>query len=138
MTEAPQILVRANLDFMDGQVLIGPAGWAYKDWEGIVYPVGLKRAQHPAEYLAQYFDLIEINTSFYGPIRPEHAKLWCQKVGSVNPRFRFTAKLYKSFTHAPGGVVQSTSAKTLDPTDDDEAQVREGFDVLAAEGKLGA
>ena len=51
---------------MDGQVLIGPAGWAYKDWEGIVYPPGLKRAQHPAEYLAQYFDLIEINTSFYG------------------------------------------------------------------------
>jgi uncharacterized protein YecE (DUF72 family) len=123
---------------MDGNVLIGPAGWAYKDWEGIVYPPGLKRSQHPAEYLAQFFDLIEINTSFYAPVKPEHAKLWCRKVAPVNPDFKFTAKLYKSFTHAPGGVVQSTSAATLDPTDKDEDQVREGFDVLAAEGKLGA
>ncbi len=119
-------------------ILIGPAGWAYKDWDGIVYPPGLKRSQHPAEYLAQYFDLIEINTSFYAPVKPEHAKLWCRKVGEVNPGFKFTAKLYKSFTHAPGGVVQSTSAATLDPTDQDEDQVREGFDVIAAEGKLGA
>ena len=119
-------------------ILIGPAGWSYKDWDGIVYPPGLKRSQHPAEYLAQYFDLIEINTSFYAPVKPEHAKLWCRKVGEVNRDFQFTAKLYKSFTHAPGGVVQSTSAATLDPTDADEDQVREGFDVIAAEGKLGA
>ena len=49
---------------MDGKILIGPAGWAYKDWDGIVYPPGLKRSLHPAEYLAQFFDLIEINTSF--------------------------------------------------------------------------
>ncbi len=123
---------------MDGKVFIGPAGWAYKDWEGIVYPPGLKREQHPAEYLAQFFDLIEINTSYYAPLKPEHAKLWCRKVASVNPDFRFTAKLYKAFTHAPGGVVQSTSAATLDPTDEDEDQVREGFDVLASEGRLGA
>ena len=73
MTTVSAIISRANLGFMGGQVLIGPAGWAYKDWDGIVYPVGLKRAQHPAEYLARFFDLIEINTSFYGPIRPEHA-----------------------------------------------------------------
>ena len=119
-------------------ILIGPAGWSYKDWDGIVYPPGLKRSQHPAEYLAQFFDLIEINTSFYSPVKPEHAKLWCRKVGEANPGFKFTAKLYKSFTHAPGGVVQSTSAATLDPPDQDEDQVREGFDVIAAEGKLGA
>jgi len=123
---------------MDGRVLIGPAGWAYKDWDGIVYPPGLKRSQHPAEYLAQFFDLIEINTSFYGPLKPEHAKLWCRKVAAVNPGFRFTAKLYKSFTHAPGGAVQPTSAATLDPTGEDERQVREGFDVIASEGRLGA
>ncbi len=123
---------------MAGRILIGPAGWAYKDWDGIVYPPGLKRAQHPAEYLARFFDLIEINTSFYGPLKPEHAKLWCHKVAAVNPGFRFTAKLYKTFTHAPGGVVQPTSAATLDPTAADERQVSEGFDVIAAEGKLGA
>ncbi len=123
---------------MSGRVLIGTAGWSYKDWEGVVYPASIKKTQHPAEYLAQYFDLIEINTSFYGPVKPELAKLWCRKVAAVNPEFQFTAKLYKAFTHAPGGVVQPTSAATLDPTTEDERQVREGFDVLAAEGRLGA
>jgi uncharacterized protein YecE (DUF72 family) len=119
-----------------GAIRIGTAGWSYKDWEGIVYPARLKRDQHPAEYLARYFDLIEINTSFYGPIKPEVAKLWCRKVAGVNPEFQFTAKLYKTFTHAPGGAVQPTSAATLSPTDKDEREVKEGLDALAP--KLGA
>jgi len=121
-----------------GSIRIGTAGWSYKDWEGIVYPARLKREQHPAEYLARYYDVIEINTSFYGPIKPALAKLWCRKVAGVNPEFRFTAKLYKAFTHAPGGVVQPTSAATLSPTEKDERDVKEGLNVLADTGKLGA
>ena len=121
-----------------GTIRIGTAGWSYKDWEGIVYPVRLKRDQHPAEYLARYFDVIEINTSFYGPIKPQLAKLWCRKVAGVNPEFRFTAKLYKAFTHTPGGAVQPTSAATLAPTAKDEHEVKEGLDPLAEAGKLGA
>ncbi len=120
-----------------GNIRIGTAGWSYKDWEGIVYPARLKREQHPAEYLARYFDVIEINTSFYGPIKPELAKLWCRKV-AANPEFQFTAKLYRAFTHAPGGVVQPTSAATLAPTEKDERHVKEGLDPLAEAGKLGA
>jgi len=120
-----------------GNIRIGTAGWSYRDWEGIVYPVRLRREQHPAEYLAQYFDVIEINTSFYGPIKPEHAKLWCRKA-AVNPEFRFTAKLYKAFTHAPGGAVQPTSAATLAPTEKDERDVKEGIDVIVEAGRLGA
>ncbi|MGO9208511.1 MAG: DUF72 domain-containing protein [Terriglobales bacterium] len=121
-----------------GAIRIGTAGWSYKDWEGIVYPVRLKRDQHPAEYLARYFDVIEINTSFYGPIKPQLAKLWCRKVAGANPEFQFTAKLYKAFTHAPGGAVQPTSAATLSPTEKDERDVKEGLDPLAEAGKLGA
>jgi len=121
-----------------GNIRIGTAGWSYKDWEGIVYPGRLKREQHPAEYLAQYFDAIEINTSFYGPLKPELAQLWCRKVAVVNPRFQFTAKLYKAFTHAPGGAVQPTSAATLAPTEKDEQDVKEGLAPLAEAGKLGA
>ncbi len=120
------------------KILIGPAGWAYKDWEGIVYPPGLKQRLHPAEYLAQYFDLIEINTSFYGPLKPQVAKQWCEKVKAVNPDFRFTAKLYKAFTHAPGAQVQPTSAATLAPTQQDERDVKAGFDALADGGCFGA
>jgi len=121
-----------------GDIRIGTAGWSYKDWEGIVYPARLRRDQHPAEYLARYFDTIEINTSFYGPIKPELARLWCRKVAGVNPQFQFTAKLYKAFTHAPGGVVQPTSAITLSPTEKDERDVKEGLEPLAEAGKLGA
>lgn len=121
-----------------GEIRIGTAGWSYKDWEGIVYPAGVKRQQHPAEYLAQYFDVIEINTSFYGPIKPGLAKLWCRTVEAVNPQFQFTAKLYKAFTHAPGGQVQPTSAATLAATDKDQREVKAGLDPLAESGKLGA
>jgi uncharacterized protein YecE (DUF72 family) len=33
-----------------------------------------KRKIHPLEYLAQFFDCCEINTSFYGHIRPNVGK----------------------------------------------------------------
>jgi uncharacterized protein YecE (DUF72 family) len=60
-------------------IRIGTAGWSYKDWDGIFYPPGMqRRKQHPLEYLARFFDTTEINTSFYGPIKPELAKLWCR------------------------------------------------------------
>ncbi len=56
-----------------GKILVGPAGWSYADWEGIVYPRSKPRGFHEAAYLAQYFDTIEINTSFYNPLRAEVA-----------------------------------------------------------------
>jgi len=117
---------------------IGPAGWAYKDWEGIVYPERLKKSQHPVEYLAQYFDLIEINSSFYGHIRPANGKLWSQKAAAFNSRFMFTAKLNRAFTHSPIAVVESTSSRTIKPGANDEALAKEGLDSIAAEGRLGA
>jgi uncharacterized protein YecE (DUF72 family) len=46
------------------KILVGPAGWSYADWEGIVYPAHPPRGFHKAAYLAQFFDTIEINTSF--------------------------------------------------------------------------
>jgi uncharacterized protein YecE (DUF72 family) len=96
------------------------------------------RKIHPLEYLAHFFDTAEINTSFYGPLRAELAKLWCRKVAEVKPAFLFTAKLYKAFTHSPLSMMEPTSAATIRPTDDDEARTREGLDALAGEGRLGA
>lgn len=120
-------------------IRIGTAGWSYKDWEGIFYPPGMQRRKmHPLEYLARFFDTTEINTSFYGPLRPELAKLWCKKVAAVNPRFLFTAKLYRAFTHSPLAEIEPTSAASIRPTDDDEVRTREGLDALGGEGKLGA
>jgi uncharacterized protein YecE (DUF72 family) len=120
-------------------IRIGTAGWSYKDWDGIFYPSGMShRRQHPLEYLARFFDTTEINTSFYGPLKPEWAKLWCRKVAAVNKNFLFTAKLYRAFTHSPIAVMEPTSAATIRPTDEDEIRTREGLDAIASEGRLGA
>ena len=121
------------------EIRVGTAGWSYKDWEGIFYPPGMHhRKQHPLEFLARCFDMVEINTSFYGHIKPHLAKLWARKATEVNPRFVFTAKLHRSFTHSPLAVMEPTSAATIQPNDEDEALAREGLEALAAEGKLGA
>ena len=120
------------------RILVGTAGFSYNDWEGIVYPAGLKKTQHPLQYLAQYFDTCEINTSFYGHIQPKTGAQWCASVAEVNPNFEFTAKLFRGFTHAPGAILQSTSAATLNPLDEDEAKAKAGLDSLAQRGKLGA
>src|SRR5499427_3717417 len=60
------------------------------------------------------------------------------KVAAVNPRFLFTAKLYRAFTHSPVPVMEPTSAATIHPTDEDEIKTREGLDALASHRKLGA
>jgi len=48
---------------------IGPAGWDYQDWQGVVYPPGLKGADR-LTYLAAWFDVVEINVTFYKPLGP--------------------------------------------------------------------
>jgi uncharacterized protein YecE (DUF72 family) len=96
------------------------------------------RKIHPLQYLARFFDTAEINTSFYGPLKPELVKLWCRRVAAVNPHFLFTAKLYRAFTHSPLSITEPTSAASIRPTDEDEIKTREGLDALAGEGKLGA
>ena len=76
----------------------GTSGWSDPHWNGIVYPKLKPRGFHALEYFSRYFDAVEINTTFYQPIRSEIARLWVRKV-SANPRFLFTAKLQRRFTH---------------------------------------
>jgi len=112
-------------DQVHAVVRVGPAGWSYSDWNGYVYPSRRPKGFHEAAYLAGFFDTIEINTSFYQPLRPDHAAIWVDRVAH-NPRFLFTAKLWQRFTHEPTA------------TRDDEKAVRAGFDVLRHANKLGA
>ncbi|MGH9730456.1 MAG: DUF72 domain-containing protein, partial [Candidatus Acidiferrales bacterium] len=83
------------------------------------------RGFHEPAYLAQYFDTIEINTSFYQPLRPQLVQGWVEQIAS-NPRFLFTAKLWQKFTHEESATLE------------DEKSVRAGFDVLRDAGRLGA
>ncbi len=102
----------------------GPAGWTYQHWNGIVYPRTKSRGVHALEQVSKYFDVVEINTSFYQPIRPEIARLWLGKVAG-NPRFQFTAKLHRRFTHE----------RTLEPGE--VAHYKEGLWPLLRARKLG-
>jgi uncharacterized protein YecE (DUF72 family) len=120
-----------------GKIKIGVAGWSYKDWQGIVYPPSLKASKR-VEYLAQFFDLIEINTSFYGHVKPVVGREWCRVAAGANRDFVFTAKLNRAFTHSPVAVMEATSAKTIRPGDSDERDAKAGYDSLAEEGMLGA
>jgi uncharacterized protein YecE (DUF72 family) len=104
---------------------VGPAGWSYADWAGYVYPACRPKGFHEAAYLAEFFDTIEINTSFYQPLRPDHAAQWLERV-AANPSFVFTAKMWQKFTHEPSA------------TQEEERAAREGFEVLRNAGKLGA
>ena len=122
-----------------GDIRVGTAGWSYKDWEGVFYPSGMsRRKQHPLAVIARCFDVVEINTSFYGHIKPEIAKLWARIVSDANPGFLFTAKLHRSFTHSPLPAMEPTSAVSIRPNDEDERLAREGLEALAGTGKLGA
>lgn len=111
---------------MSNKVLIGPAGWSYKDWNGIVYPSIPGKKFDPLEYLARFFDTIEINSSFYRPPAASTSSTWLKRVGH-NASFRFTAKLHQLFTHERGKA-----------TPQDESAFREGLDPLNDEGRLGA
>lgn len=82
-------------------ILYGVAGWSYDDWNGPVYPRSKPKGWHPLAYLAQFLDLMELNSSFYALPRPDYAQRWVELLDPF-PDFRFTAKLHQGFTH--GGL----------------------------------
>jgi uncharacterized protein YecE (DUF72 family) len=79
-------------------IRFGIAGWSYADWKGIVYPQSKPRGFDELSYLAIYFDLIELNNTFYRIPESKMVESWTKRVGH-NPNFRFTAKLFQDFTH---------------------------------------
>lgn len=111
---------------MKNKIRIGPAGWSYHDWKGVVYPPSANSKFDPLAYLAKFFDTIEINSSFYRPPTASTTKSWARRVAG-NPDFTFTAKLHRVFTHERG---KATAA--------DRKDFHEGMEPLREAGKLGA
>ena len=101
-------------------IYFGIAGWSYPDWNGILYPAGL-REQLP--FVARYVDLMEINSTFYHPPRARHAQAWLKQT-AFKPAFRFTAKLHQDITH--GGKLETEMARAF----------HEGFQPMTEAGKL--
>jgi uncharacterized protein YecE (DUF72 family) len=107
------------------RILVGPAGWSYRDWEGQVYPKPKPRGFDHLAYLVRYFDTVEINSSFYRIPEAKTAQQWVDRV-SEHPDFRFTSKLWQGFTHEGTAGAQ------------DEAAFRRAMDPLQEAGRLGA
>src|SRR5215212_3404376 len=105
-------------------IRIGTAGWQSRDWAGIVYPKPKPRGFDELSFLASFFNTVEINSSFYGPPRPKVTSAWADRVAQ-SPEFRFTAKLWKGFTHERNATAE------------DERLFKDGMDPLMKSGRLG-
>ena len=71
-----------------GRIRIGTAGWAYADWNGVLYPKPMLRGVDRLTYMTRYFDVIEINSTFYAPADESKVEGWLAKTAHA-PDFRF-------------------------------------------------
>jgi uncharacterized protein YecE (DUF72 family) len=109
----------------DPGIRIGPAGWSYDDWKGVVYPKGMK--DHPLLWMSSAFDVVEVNATFYRSLPANVTARWTTLVEG-NPNFRFLAKLLREYTHE----------REEFPRGDVERGVRECVGPLVEAGRFGA
>ncbi len=105
-------------------IFIGPAGWSYPDWKGIVYP---ETCRHPLTLISQWMDLVEINVTYYRPIAPRLFSSWLTQA-EANPKFRFAVKAPARLTHERDEAPDVACA----------AAFRDNMNPLVEPGKLGA
>ena len=78
-----------------GDIRIGTSGYSYSDWKGLFYPRDLEPTKF-LEYYAQYFDCVEIDSTYYRIPRPSMMEAITNKVPKS---FRFAVKTPSTFTH---------------------------------------
>ena len=79
-----------------GELRIGTSGYSYADWKGLFYPKGLL-SQDFLRYYANFFDCVEIDSTYYHIPKPVILDALTRKVPST---FRFTVKTPDTFTHS--------------------------------------
>ncbi|XUX00878.1 MAG: DUF72 domain-containing protein [Dehalogenimonas sp.] len=116
------------------QYCIGTSGWSYPrgegTWNGYFYPPGTK---NELGYYSQFFNCVEINSSFYSPINPAWAESWARKTPDD---FLFTAKLWQKFTHPK--MFEAATGETAAISRDDVDLYLKGIEPISRAGKLGA
>ena len=119
---------------MVAKLYIGTSGWSYPTgegtWKGHFYPVGTR---NELIYYSQFFNTVEINSSFYAPVNPVYAANWARR---TPPGFKFTAKLWQKFTHPR--MYEETTGEVAAVSRDDVELFRKGIEPLATADKLGA
>jgi uncharacterized protein YecE (DUF72 family) len=104
---------------------VGMGGWDLEPFHKLFYPPKPKKGFRKLEYYSQFFDSVEVNSTFYNTsLTSVHSRQWLDDV-SVNKRFEFTVKLFRGFTH------------TFDATKNDVRAVRTILEPIASADKLG-
>ena len=115
-------------------IYVGTSGWSYPKgegtWNGYFYPSG---KINELEYYSQYFNTVELNSSFYRPPTPGYVDNWAKR---TPPDFRFAVKLWQKFTH-PGMYKEATGRDAVISQADVDTFER-SLEPLAKSGKLGA
>jgi uncharacterized protein YecE (DUF72 family) len=83
-----------------GRILVGTASWTDKSLiaSGRFYPAAVRSPEARLQYYATQFDLVEIDTTYYGIPAEQTAKLWTER---TPPDFRFDLKAFSALTQHP-------------------------------------
>ncbi len=73
----------------------GTVGFGYKEWLGNFYPPGMKSRDYLGHY-SQFFDTVEIDSTFYGTPKIESVQRWAQQ---TPPDFVFCPKTPRVISH---------------------------------------
>jgi len=113
---------------------IGTSGWSYPKgegtWSGYFYPNG---KIDELSYYSQYFNTVEINSSFYRPPNPGYVYNWTRKVSAG---FLFSVKLWQKFTH-PKMFSEATGSDAAISLADVDI-FKKSIEPLVKSGKMGA
>ncbi len=80
-------------------ILVGCSGWSYDDWVGKFYPIELaKKKGDWFTYYAQFFNTVEINSTFYRPPGDLQVQSWIKKAKDLKG-FEYSVKVPQLVTH---------------------------------------
>ena len=80
------------------QLYVGTTGWAYPESYPIFYPKKQTKFFDWLRYYSDYFNVVEVNTTFYQFLKPKNIEDWLTKLNDVED-FSFIIKLHQYFTH---------------------------------------
>lgn len=117
-------------------VQVGTSGWSYPNgpgtWNGVFYPPRRPRGFDELRYYAEYFDTVEVNSTFYRMPDRHTSTRWLER---TPPAFTFAVKLYQKFTH-PDMYPARRGAADWTVTTGDLDEFRAGVDPIAEAGRL--
>lgn len=77
------------------KIIVGTSGWSYNHWKQKVYPDKMP-ANKWLQYYSNFFDVVEINSTFYRTATDKTIKNW---VNNTPENFKFVFKLSRLITH---------------------------------------